>query len=558
MVRVQGTSSPVTVIAAALLSLAVSATAWAESKRYIVSFKSSDKYQAASVNFQKSKRLAELGLQSGSQNGGMNLLNTSAQLVRALDNVEMMIVESDRADIAQQLAKHPAVADVEQEIFFPNPAPVHGYTATGGQGTFARATACSGDRTPWGIKSVKAEGAWSATKGNGARVLVLDTGFDKNHPDLKARFEKGRNFASASVTAGLDDVSDSIGHGTHVAGTVAANGDCLLGVAPESKILSGKVCESRGCSTAAVIAGIDWGITEKVDVISMSLGGPLALPSQMRAIERAEVANVIVVAASGNDGVRRISYPAAYGTVIAVGAISNDNKRAQFSQYGPGLDIVAPGVDVHSAVPIGAGRVSNVSIDMGDGKSTRVKAASFGGAPQNETPINGTFVFAGLGKPEDIAKANVRGKFALMQRGEIAFKDKVMNAMNAGATGVVIFNNAEGLARGSLGEDGAIKIPVAMIEKEVGEKIRDGVAGGKAITASIVTEQTDYDNYDGTSMACPHTSGVVALIRAANKSLTPAQVRDILMKSATNLGTADEFGAGLVNAEAAVKAARAL
>lgn len=557
-------SGPLTVVAAALVSLAMSATAWAESTRYIVTFKSSDRYQAASQTFRQSKRLAELGLATPAANGGMTLLNTPAQIVRALDNVEMMIVESDRADIAQLLARHPSVADVEQEIFFPNPAPVNGYTVKEGATTFARTSGCAVDGQPWGIKAVKAESAWSVSKGKGARVLVLDTGFDRNHPDLKSRFEKGRNFASAklqngvAVAAATDDVTDKIGHGTHVAGTIAADGGCLVGVAPEARVLSGKVCEDRGCSTAAVVAGIDWGISEKVDVISMSLGGPLALPSQQRAVERAEAANVIVVAASGNDGVRRISYPAAYGSAIAVGAIADNIKRAEFSQYGPGLDLVAPGVDVVSSVPMGAGRVSNVSVDMGDGKATRVKSVSFAGAPQNSTPVSGSFAFAGLGKPEDMQRTNVRGKFALIQRGEIPFADKVKNAMNAGATGVVIFNNAEGLARGSLGEDGSIRIPVAMIEKGVGERIRDAIGKGTSITASIVTEESDYDSFDGTSMACPHVSGVVALVRAANPKMTAAQVRALLSETATNIGSADEYGAGLVNAEAAVKAARAM
>jgi subtilisin family serine protease len=564
MVGNKGNSGPLKVVALALVSLAMSATAWAESSRYIVTFKNSDRYQAASNTFRQSKRLAELGLATPSATTGMTLLNTPAQIVRALDNLEMMIVETDSEDVARMLAKHPAVADVEQEIFFPNPAPVNGYTVKDGYTTFARATECAVDSKPWGINSVKAEGAWSVTKGKGARVLVLDTGFDRNHPDLKSRFEKGRNFASAKlqngivVSSGTDDVTDKIGHGTHVAGTIAADGGCLFGVAPEAKILSGKVCEDRGCSTAAVVAGIDWGISEKVDVISMSLGGPLALPSQQRAVQRAEAANVSVVAASGNDGVRRISYPAAYDTVIAVGAIADTNKRAEFSQYGPGLDVVAPGVDVISSVPMGAGRLSNVSVDMGDGKTTRVKSVSFAGAPQNSTPVSGAFAFAGLGKTEDMQKSNVRGKFALIQRGEIPFKDKVMNAMNAGASGVVIFNNAEGLARGSLGEDGVIRIPVAMIEKAIGERIRDTIVKGTAVTASIVTEESDYDSFDGTSMACPHVSGVVALVRAANPKMTAAQVRDLLSKSATSIGSADEYGAGLVNAEAAVKGARSL
>lgn len=545
------------VLALALLSLLFSAGSWAENKRYIVTFNSPTSYHAASLAWHKSQRLAELGLTGSSSQGDMTLLNTSAKVLKALDRLEMMIVETDRQDVAELIARHPAVADIEVEEFYPAPKPVNPLS----EGEIAaRPKAECGQEAPWGLASVKAEKAWSVTKGDGARVLILDTGIDKNHPDLKSRFEKGRNFTSASINneTAAEDFGDSVGHGTHVAGTVAADGTCISGVAPAAKVLMGKVCEDRGCSTAAVVAGIDWGISEKVDVVSMSLGGPLALPSQKKAIERAESEGLIVVAASGNDGVRRISYPAAYPSVIAVGAIANTNRRAEFSQYGPGLDVVAPGVDVLSSVPQGAGRVSNVTVDMGDGKSNRVKSVSFAGAPQNDRPITGEFAFAGLGRPEDLNKANVRGKFALIQRGEIPFKEKVVNAMNAGATGVVIFNNAEGLARGTLGEEGEIKIPVAMVEKITGEKIRDHVAKGKAASASIVTEQSDYDSYDGTSMATPHVTGVVALIRAVNPKLTPAQVREVLTKTSVNLGAEDEYGSGLVNAEAAVKSARTL
>lgn len=547
-------------IVAFAIAMSMVGQAWADSTRYIVTFKSSDRYRAASVNWNKSAKLAELGLSSAQNQSGMRLLNTDAKIVRALDKVEMMIVEADSTSVAEQLKKHPAVADVEAEIFLAAPRPVNG---TFGADVASRTAGDCMMETPWGIHAVKADAAWAVTKGQGSRVMILDTGIDKDHPDLVSRFEKGRNFTSANVMGPSSiissDVTDTIGHGTHVAGTIAADGSCLVGVAPEAKVLAGKVCEDRGCSTAAIIAGIDWGVAEKVDVISMSLGGPLATPSQQRAIERAEQANVVVVAASGNDGTRRLSYPAAYPTVFAVGAVGQVNgglKRADFSQYGPGLNITAPGVDVVSSVPQGSGRVSSVLIDMGEGKATRVKSASFAGAPQNENPISGQLVFAGLGKPEDIQKVSVRGKFALIQRGEIAFKDKVVNAMNAGATGVVIYNNADGLARGSVGEPGSIRIPVAMIEKAVGENLKQIIAQGTATTASISTDASDYDSYDGTSMATPHVSGVVALVRAANRSLTPAQVRQVLEQTAVSMNNRDEYGAGVVDAEAAVAKAK--
>ncbi|MGE0764405.1 MAG: S8 family serine peptidase [Bdellovibrionales bacterium] len=527
-------------VLAALLS---SVSGWAEATRYIVTFKNSDRYQAASVNWQKSQKLAEMGLAPAT--GEMKLLNTSATVLAALDNVEMMIIETSNPLVVEQLRRNPSVADVEAEVFFPAPKAVKANPR------LKPSEGCNLE-TPWGIKAVKADKAWAVTKGSGARIMVLDTGVDKSHPALQSRVLGTRDFTSTGET-------DTIGHGTHVAGTIAADGTCLVGVAPEAKVYMGKVCSANGCGSAAIIAGIDWGVSEKASAISMSLGGPLATPSQQRAVERAEAAGVVVVAASGNDGVRRISYPAAYPNVIAVGAVGLNNgemKRAEFSQYGPGLDIVAPGVDVVSSVPQGAGRVSNVTVDVGDGKSARVKSASFGGAPQIEDPVSGQLVFAGLGKPDEISKVNLRGKFALIMRGEIAFKDKVVNAFKAGATGVIIYNNAEGLARGTVGEEGSVTIPVAMIEKTVGEQIKANLASGRSATASVVTEASDYDSYDGTSMATPHVAGVIALIRSANPRLTPAQVRDVLSRTANQLGAVDEYGAGVVNAEAAVGQAR--
>jgi subtilisin family serine protease len=195
-------------------------------------------------------------------------------------------------------------------------------------------------------------------------------------------------------------------------------------------------------------------------------------------------------------------------------------------------------------------------VDFGDGKSTQVSSAGAQGGAQNSRPVVGVLAYAGLGKPADFTGVNLRGKVALIQRGEITFREKVEGALKNGAIGVLIFNNAAGVARGSVGES-PISIPVAMIEQTVGERLKQALSQGKTATGSVVTEESDYDSYDGTSMATPHVSGVVALIRAANKSLSPAQVRDVLAKSSAKMGTPDETGAGMLDAEAAVNVARA-
>jgi serine protease len=533
-----------------LAGLVFGVSAMAAGKRYIVTFKDTQTFRAASGNWQQSEKLKALGIKAPLSASSTRLFNTDAHIVKPLNNVEMMIIESSAANAVDQLKANPAVESVEEEIFLASPRPVNGgvlgkVTMVGGK------LSCS-TPSPWGIAAVKADKAWATTKGKGARVLILDTGVDKEHPAIKSRFEKGQNF----VEPGTADVTDSVGHGTHVAGTVLADGTCLNGVAPEAKLLMGKVCDDSGCGSTAIVSGIDWGIQEHVDVISMSLGGAFSTPSQQRAVERAERARVVVVAATGNDAARRVSYPAAYESVIAVGAVDDTLKRAEFSNYGPGLDIMAPGVSVYSSVPLGTGRIVTLTVDMGGGKTAEVNSASMAGAPENTTPISGQFVHAGLGKPADVAAVNLRGKFALISRGEIPFQDKALNAQNAGAIGVIIYNNAPGLARGSVGDDGAVKIPAAMIEQSVGAEIVAELQKSLVVSTSIVTQPSDYDKLDGTSMATPHVAGVVALIRSANPQLSPAQVRDIIAKSAQKLGAADEYSMGLIDAQMAVSQAR--
>ncbi len=155
----------------------------------------------------------------------------------------------------------------------------------------------------------------------------------------------------------------------------------FTGVAPQAKILMGRVCSEQGCSNVAIAQGINWGITEKVDVISMSLGGMWSTPAERDAVLKADKAGVTVVAASGNNGSGKVSFPAALPSVIAVGAIDNTLKKADFSQYGPELAVVAPGVAVVSSVPQGTGREASVEISM-DNKAAKVNASTFQGAKE--------------------------------------------------------------------------------------------------------------------------------------------------------------------------------
>ncbi len=527
------------------LCLALSVfSAGAQAERYLVQFKSQQTFKNVVHNMKTANT-------SGAASG-MKLLGNNATVGQALEHLEMLVIDSSDAAAIASLKKHPAIALVEKEIFHPAPKPM----ATWGNQVQDFGVSPSAVEQPWGIEAVRAPAAWTTTKGETARVMVLDTGLDKEHIALASRLEKGRNF----TTRDSNDFSDSIGHGTHVAGTILADGfnGGLVGVAPEAKLLMGKVCSDMGCSSVAIAGGINWAIAEKVDVVNMSLGGAFISNGEAQALQRAEAQGVMVIAASGNGGTGNVSYPAAFGTVLAVGAVDSTLKKADFSQWGPQLAIMGPGVDVISAVPRGTGRGATLKVDLQDGKGLAdIKSTPFVGSPVVPQSSN-ELVFAGLGKAQDFATVNVRGKFALISRGEIPFKDKVSNAIQAGARGVMIFNNAPGLLQGSLSEDGSeVAVPAAMIEQSVGEAAKALLLAGNRVSASMSVDATDFASFQGTSMATPHVAGVAALVRAANKNLTPAQVRDLLKNTATPLGPneANQYGRGLVNAEAAVNQA---
>jgi major intracellular serine protease len=190
-------------------------------------------------------------------------------------------------------------------------------------------------------------------------VAVVDTGIDYEHPDLKNNVLGGISFVPGEA-----DYGDLNGHGTHVAGIIAANG-ALLGVAPEAKMLAVKVLSKDGFgSYADIVQGLNWVHNwtgaggEKVNVVNMSLGGPFPNPSMHQEIIKLVAAGVTVVCAAGNAGdadpeTREISYPAYYQECLAVGAVDLKTGIADFSNSNDRIDVVAPGVDTYSTYPEG-------------------------------------------------------------------------------------------------------------------------------------------------------------------------------------------------------------
>lgn len=218
---------------------------------------------------------------------------------------------------------------------------------------------------PIGVKMMNAPTYWKKhDQGAGIVVAVLDTGCDPHHPDLEERIIGGRNFTSEDQ-GNPDAWSDQVGHGTHVAGTIAGsmNGFGVVGIAPEAQLLIVKVLGNDGTGTYEnIIQGIEYATKwqgpnkERVRVINLSLGGPEDVPELHQAIQVAIEAGILVVCAAGNSGdgdasTSETEYPGAYQEVISVGAVDHRKKIAPFSSSHNQIDFIAPGVDILSCYP---------------------------------------------------------------------------------------------------------------------------------------------------------------------------------------------------------------
>lgn len=195
----------------------------------------------------------------------------------------------------------------------------------------------------WQHVNVGSVYAWDAGyKGSGVKVAVLDSGVSGN-ADVTPIVNINKTDEA--------DANDGNGHGTHVAGIIAAqlNGQGGAGIAPEAQIVNVRVLNSAGSGTDAWIAqGVRAAIAEKVDIINMSLGGIGYSPAMQEVVDEAYKAGIAVFVSAGNDGGTNMCYPAACDNVICVGATDSNNQRASFSNYGAWVDLSAPGVSIWS------------------------------------------------------------------------------------------------------------------------------------------------------------------------------------------------------------------
>lgn len=218
----------------------------------------------------------------------------------------------------------------------------------------------TGDEYDWGILRINGDDVYSngtGFTGEGVKIAIIDTGIDYTHPDLAANYAGGYDFVNDD-----NDPMDDKGHGTHIAGTIAAddNDEGLIGVAPDAKIYALKVLDASGSgSFADILSALDWCVDNNIDLTNNSYGSSIN-PGRIvqRAFDSANRAGILNIAAAGNSGNRAglgdsVEYPGAYASVMAVAATTPDDERAYFSSTGPDVEIAAPGWAIYSTVPNG-------------------------------------------------------------------------------------------------------------------------------------------------------------------------------------------------------------
>ena len=203
----------------------------------------------------------------------------------------------------------------------------------------------------YGPQNTETNDAWDITRGSSSQeIAVVDSGVDYNHPDLDGKTIRGYDFVDNDYYP-----MDENNHGTHVAGTAAAetnNSQGIAGMAPNTSIIAVRALDANGSGSLADIAdAITYSADVGAEVINLSLGCDCSTTTLENAVNYAWNNGSTVVAAAGNDGVSTTFEPASYENAIAVGAVDSNNQKASFSNYGTWVDVTAPGVDIAATVP---------------------------------------------------------------------------------------------------------------------------------------------------------------------------------------------------------------
>jgi minor extracellular serine protease Vpr len=409
--------------------------------------------------------------------------------------------------------------------------------------------------------------------GAGVLVAVIDTGVDYTHPDLGGGLGQGYKVVGGHDYIDNDnDPIDIDGHGTRVAGIIAANGK-FKGVAPDAKILAYRVVNSEGdIRTSDVSIAIDRAVKENAKVINLSLGSANNIDVLRRVVSSATKAGVIVVAAAGNSGpTGAIRSPANQFSTISVG-----------SSY----------TTLESEVRI-AGRIDPI-------RSTVMLGSDIA-----KESISGELVFVNYARPQDVANMNLDGKIAIAERGSnvpgqsVFFSIKEESVSSKGAIGLIVFNNIPDIFAGSLIHNNNTfnyypRIPVVAIDRETGlqlleqmktEKVSasiklqqkaeqlaetssrgtlpvfyakpDLIAPGTAVFSTTI--KGEFSKQSGTSFSAPFVTGAITLL-LEKRNLTKDQVVGILaptsnpLRNSTtgNLFPVNHQGSGMIDISNAV------
>ena len=303
------------------------------------------------------------GLEKGPRIG-----STDAHLIEVPDGRELQFVEALSRNPAVEYAEpdHLVTAATDDE-YFPRQYALQneGQSFTNTMGDIL----VSGGTADADVDAVE---AWNVTTGGGVKIAVLDSGVANDNNDITPKVVARANFTNG------ESGDDNYGHGTHMAGTVAAtanNTEGVAGVCPGCEVLDGKVLNDSGVGSSSSLAnGIDWSVNNGAKVINMSLG-VRASRTLESAVNNAWNKSVVLVAAAGNGGNQTKIYPGAYSNVIAVAATDNNDAKASFSTYGARwVDMAAPGVNVYSTFPnhtfvLGTQNNRSWGYDVGNGTS---------------------------------------------------------------------------------------------------------------------------------------------------------------------------------------------
>jgi minor extracellular serine protease Vpr len=439
--------------------------------------------------------------------------------------------------------------------------------------------------------------------GKGVKVAVMDTGIDYDHPDLGGCFGPGCRVVTGWDFVGDDynadpsspgynpipapdpDPDDCNGHGTHVSGIVGANG-MVKGVAPEVTFGAYRVFGCQGSTTADImVAAMEMALKDKMDILNMSIGSAFQWPQYPTAVAASRLVDrgMVVVASIGNSGANGLYSAGAPGLgEKVIGVASYDNTHVALNTFTISPDDTSIGYAPAAASPL--------------------------------PPTEGTYPMARTGTPttaDDACApiaADLSGHAVLIRRGTCPFHTKALNAQNAGAAAVVLYNNSAGRFSPTVAGTPPITIPVVAISDTEGVLINNRLAAGPVdmtwtdefgqfinptgglissfssyglspdlvlkpdigapgglIQSTYPLEQGGYATISGTSMSSPHVAGGVALLLQSQPNLKASQVRGILQNTADpknwwgnpGLGFLDNVhrqGAGMLDIPGAIMA----